>query len=136
MNINNQGLQINESGKTLSFAIRFDQEDNRVNTLLFIAPFRSKDCIIHLDDIIYYNNDWSECGSIYGSMEEAGDQTDIVFSIDLDVFGKEYEKAFILMYNECPLFNQKEHTFFYRINGDSVNTLSMNAGNILPRGII
>ncbi len=134
MTIIKQGVQINEKGKTLSFAIRFDPEDNRVNTHLFVVPFRSQDCKIHLNDIIYYNNDWSECGSIYGSMEEAGDQTDIVFSIELDTFGKEYEKAFVLMSNECPLFSQKEHSFFYRLNGENVNTLSMGSGNILPKG--
>ena len=134
MNTINQGLKLNGNGEALSFAIRFEPEDYRVNTLLFVAPLRKKDCKIHLDDIIYYNNDWSRCGSIYGSMEEAGDQTDIVFSIELDTFDKEYEKAFVLMWNECPLFSQKEHSFFYRVNGDNVKTLSMDSGNILPKG--
>lgn len=132
--MSNQNWKIAEGDKTISFSMRLHKDENPKAVNLFFVPQRINEPMVFADEFIFYNNDWSECGSIFVRLEQYGGQQEIIFGIELNHFSKQYETAYVLLNNEDHQFSQAHHDFIYSLNNGESRIQTLNPGDILSKG--
>lgn len=127
-------IEINESGLSLNFTVKIRKQESATDVFLFLVPMRINDTMAYHDDIIYYNRDWSECGSMYGLYEDQGEHLAITCGMELDSFGKNFDRAFVLLQNTDRHFCESPHLMTFNVNSGLNSDMPLSPGGVLASG--